>query len=292
MNKNLLESYNKLKQTQAQLIQQEKLASIGQLAAGVAHEINNPLGFISSNFKSLQDYLTIIKGYILALENLVQQVKRNNSSNLMESIIKIEELKEKKDVNFILHDIEDIFSESVEGFDRMMSIVENLKNFSRIDCDNNTEEYDINKAIESTLIVARNEIKYVAQVEKHLSEVPLIECRGDEINQVILNILVNAAQAIKAQNRSELGKIEIKSYQKGEHVYCEICDDGPGIPNKIFNKIFDPFFTTKEVGKGTGLGLNISYDIIVNKHKGDLIVNSEVGKGATFIIKLPITSLS
>jgi len=189
INIELEESNRKLKQTQARLIQQEKLASIGQLAAGVAHEINNPLGFISSNYKSLRDYLIILKKYLHSLEDVVYQIKEDNSPNLLTIVQNIKKYRQNEDIEFILQDIENIFIESKEGFDRMMSIIQNLKNFSRIDYGNSKEDYDLNKAIESTLMVARNEIKYVAEVETHLAELPLIECSGDEINQVMLNIL-------------------------------------------------------------------------------------------------------
>ena len=150
------------------------------------------------------------------------------------------------------------------------------------------ESYDINEALESTLVVAKNEIKYVADVEKDFSVVPLIECIGSEINQVLLNILVNAAQAIESQRRSDRGLIRIRTYADPENLYCEISDDGPGIPQNIVSRIFDPFFTTKDAGEGTGLGLNISYDIVVHKHNGELSVQSEEGKGTRFVIELPV----
>ena len=138
------------------------------------------------------------------------------------------------------------------------------------------------------LVITRNEYKYYAEVETDLGDIPHIYSHPGQINEVLMNIIVNAAQAIKSQNREEKGKIFIKTYSDGRYVYCVISDDGPGIPKEIQGKIFDPFFTTKEVGKGTGLGLSISYDIVVNKHKGEIYAESEVGKGTTFTIKLPI----
>jgi signal transduction histidine kinase len=278
----------KLKETQSSLVQQEKLASIGQLAAGVAHELNNPLGFVTSNFNSLDNYYHSLKKYCEAWEELLPGLNNGNGSCSHQGISQIEEIRKQENVSLILKDIEDIFSECKDGFQRMTSIVRNLKDFSRIDHSEFIESYDLHAGIESTLVVARNEYKYVAEVEKSLSDLPLIECNGGEINQVLLNIIVNAAHAIKSQEREDTGRISIKTYCDDVSVFCEISDDGPGIPEQIVGKIFDPFFTTKDVGSGTGLGLSISYDIIVNKHKGDLNVKSKTGEGTTFTIRLPI----
>jgi signal transduction histidine kinase len=272
------------------MIQQEKLASIGQLAAGIAHELNNPIGFISSNFTTLKSYVIIIKKYIEQLEDITGGILKGGSTALIEKVDNINKFKERQKLNYIFNDIEDLVGESMEGVHRITRIVRNLRNFSRIDVDSEIEQYNINDALESTLIVARNEIKYVAEVQKEFSETPLVECIGGEINQVFLNIIVNAAQAIKTQNHPDKGTIKIRTFNDREHVYCEIIDDGPGIPGKIINRIFDPFFTTKEAGKGTGLGLNISYDIIVHKHMGDLLVESKEGEETKFTIKLPIKS--
>ncbi len=169
-----------------------------------------------------------------------------------------------------------------------MRIVGNLKNFSRTDQGAEFELYDVNEGIASTLVVARNEIKYVAETRETLGDLPRIMARGGEINQVILNILVNAAQAIESQKRTEKGLIEIETRLEGEWVRIVIRDDGPGIPDGNLTRVFDPFFTTKEPGKGTGLGLSISYDIVVTKHGGRLSAESEPGKGSSFIIELPI----
>ena len=151
-------------------------------------------------------------------------------------------------------------------------------------------KYNINDGIETTLVVANNEIKYHADIETELAEVPLVICNAGQINQVVLNLLVNAAQAIKSQERDDMGTITIRTYATETGVACEISDDGPGIPPDKISKIFDPFFTTKPVGKGTGLGLSVSYDIIVHKHNGELFVDSTVGKGTKFTIQLPINT--
>jgi two-component system NtrC family sensor kinase len=288
MNVDLIDSLYTLRRNQPKLIQQEKLASIGQLAAGIAHELNNPIGFISSNFTSLKSYIRTIKEYIHYFENETSQMAEGSASSVKQLQEHMNEFKEDEKLDYIFHDIDDLVNESMEGIHRITEIVRSLRNFSRIDNESEIEQYDVNDALESTLTVAKNEIKYVAEVEKEYSNVPLIECVGGEINQVLLNIIINAAQSLKSQKRGEKGRIGLKTHADDEYVYCQISDDGPGIPKEIIGKIYDPFFTTKEAGKGTGLGLSISYDIIVHKHEGDLSVASTVGKGTTFTIKLPI----
>jgi PAS domain S-box-containing protein len=287
-NAELLDSLLDVRNTQPKLIQQEKLASIGQLAAGIAHELNNPVGFISSNFTSLKSYIANIKAYITRCE--ASLLGKGTGSKPGNSAAAIMRFKKEKKLDYILDDIENLVSESLEGVARITQIVTSLRNFSRIDYESKVEEYDINDALESTLTVAQNEIKYVAEVEKNFSAVPSIECIGGEINQVLLNIIVNAAQAIKSQERPDKGTVKIRTYADKRYVCCAISDDGPGISKSNISRVFDPFFTTKEAGEGIGIGLNISYDIVVNKHGGDLIVQSEPGKGATFTVKLPIVS--
>ena len=281
INKQLIEANEQLKIAQSQMIQQEKMASIGQLAAGVAHELNNPIGFVNSNFTSLEKYFQAIIEYL----NLMKKTIRNNKDKIgEEEINQIEELEEENSIDFIIEDIEELFVDSKEGVERITEIVKNLRRFSRVDYENEMLPYDLNEGIRNTLVVAKNEIKYVADVNMELNEISPIEAIGGEINQVLLNMIVNAAQAIQEQDREGRAQINIRTYQKDDKVYCEIEDDGPGIPKDIQNKIYDPFFTTKQVGKGTGLGLNISYDIIVNKHKGKLILDSEPGKGTKFTL--------
>ncbi|KPJ88418.1 MAG: hypothetical protein AMS17_05580 [Spirochaetes bacterium DG_61] len=287
MNVDLIDSLYTLRKNQPKLVQQEKLASIGQLAAGIAHELNNPIGFISSNFTSLKSYIDIIKRYIQYYEEETSKMSQRDAS-IGQLLKNLNAFKEKEKLGYIFHDIDDLVDESMEGIHRITEIVRSLRNFSRIDNESEIEQYDINDALESTLTVAKNEIKYVADVEKQYSEIPLIECVGGEINQVLLNIIVNAAQSIKSQTREDRGHIKVKTYADKEYVYIEVADDGPGMPKEILGKIYDPFFTTKEAGKGTGLGLSISYDIIVHKHMGDLMAESTVGKGTTFTIKIPI----
>jgi len=275
MNLELADVNLRLTQTQNLMVQHEKLASIGQLAAGIAHEINNPLGFLKSNQAMLVSYFKTI-------QSVHEQVRALN-------IPEREAIARAADLEYLFDEADHIFAENDEGFARIVQIISNLMTFARMEKNGDFEDYDVNEGIERTLVVAANEIKYVADVIKELDGVPHVPAHGGEINQVILNILVNAAQAIAGQKRTERGRIAIKTFLEGGYVGILISDDGPGIPQEIMTRIFDPFFTTKDPGKGTGLGLNISYDIIVNKHKGRLSAESEPGKGATFRIDLPIT---
>jgi len=269
MNLELAEANEELTRAHTAMLQQEKLASIGQLAAGVAHEINNPLGFLKSNHESLKRFSTRMKPILLEqLESLEPQ--------------------RQADIKHALEEINEIFAESDEGYDRIIRIVDTLKNFARSDTASQYAPYDINAAIESALVVARNEVKYVADVYLELAELPRIEAAGNELSQVLLNVIGNAAQAIRSQERKEQGKITISTELTSGLVKIRISDDGPGIPDQAKKKVFDPFFTTKDPGKGTGLGLSISYDIVVNKHGGRLSVDSTMGVGTTFTIELPV----
>jgi signal transduction histidine kinase len=284
-----LEKANKeLKEMQSQLVQSEKLASIGQLAAGVAHEMNTPVGFVASNFETLENYMEKILELFRMYGELLGRAEGSDNAELLEIAAKIEAAWKNMKIDFILDDLPVLFTDSKEGIGRVTSIVQNLRDFSRIEQPENFDTYNINDGIKATLIVAQNEIKYDAAVEKELSEVPDIVCNTGQINQVLLNIIMNAVQAIKSEEREDKGKITIRTYATADDVVCEISDDGPGIEADKLQKIFDPFFTTKPVGMGTGLGLSISYDIIVIKHKGMLLVDNSVGKGTKFTIKLPI----
>ncbi len=281
--KSLEEAYQKLKETQTQLIQQEKLASIGTLAAGIAHELNNPIGFIASNLNTLKKYNKTMLEFMEKMESEIKN-RREKCGEILEIIAKY---KKEKHVDFMLEDVKDLVEESLEGVDRITTIVKNLRSFSRVDEMGELKEYDIREGIRSTLIIAKNNYKYFAEVKTEFDDVPLIKCYPNELNQVFLNIIVNAAQAIESEKREDKGLILIKVYEEKDYVCCSIYNDGPKIPEDIINRIFDPFFTTKEAGKGTGLGLNISYNIVVNKHKGELLVENGKEKGVKFIIKLP-----
>ena len=253
------------------MLQQDKLASIGQLAAGVAHEINNPMGFIMSNLGTLKNYASTINEYIGLIECMLRDEERAN----------FEAVRSRLDIVFVLEDLAPLVTESLEGAERVKRIVLDLKDFARAD-DSSLRETDLNDCIRSTANIVRNEIKYVADLELQLEDIPLFTCNPQQINQVIANLLVNAAHAI-----TEHGTITVTTYYKDNLIHLSVTDSGRGIPADVVNRIFDPFFTTKPVGQGTGLGLSISYDII-KKHGGEILVCSEPGVGTTFMVTLPI----
>ncbi len=285
-NEKLEDALQKVKQTQAQILQSEKMSSIGQLAAGVAHEINNPIGFVSSNMRTLSDYQgdvnTIITQYRTLITGLKEPLSRENlPSNIIEQVGQIMALETKVDLDFILADIPELIGDCQEGTERVKKIVLNLKDFAHPGEDK-AQITDLNEGLESTLNVVSNELKYKATVTKDYGELPLVKCYPQQLNQVFMNILVNAAQAIE-----DRGEIRIVTRADNGHVNVRISDTGKGIPPEFISKIFDPFFTTKEVGKGTGLGMNVAYNII-QKHNAKIAVESEVGKGTTFTIRLQI----
>jgi signal transduction histidine kinase len=282
------EAYSELQNAQSQVIHQEKMASIGQLAAGVAHEINNPLGFAMSNFETLQKYMGRMVEVLTAFRNFRHDVMASVDNGLQQKNEELLALEKQKKIDYILKDVDETFRETQEGLRRVSDIVKALKIFSRVDQQGKYEEYDLNEGIRNSLIVSKNEIKYVAEIREELSAIPVINAIGGQINQVLLNIFLNAAYAIKEKGSDGLGLITVRTYTDGQSVFCSVQDNGKGIPPDIQNDIFNPFFTTKPVGLGTGLGLSISYDIIVNKHHGDISFNSIAGEGATFIIRLPI----
>lgn len=284
-----LENANReLKEMQSQLVQSEKLASIGQLAAGVAHEMNTPVGFVASNFHTLENYVNKFRELLEMYDELVGKIGTLGEAELLNEAGAIRQIRDNIQMDFILGDIRGLFDDSREGLGRVTNIIQNLRDFSRVDRTEEFDAYSLNDGIKTTLVVAGSEIKYDADVKMDLSEVPFVFCSSGQINQVFLNILVNAAQAIKSQRRDKRGTITIRTYATQGQVVCEISDDGPGIHPGNLSKVFDPFFTTKPVGEGTGLGLSVSYDIIVTKHGGELLVDSTVGEGTKFTIKLPI----
>ena len=269
-----------LEQAHSQLLQADKMASIGQLAAGVAHEINNPIGFISSNLNSLGLYVTDLKRILQAHEELMSLCLQSPSTAPTKAE-EVEALREDAGVDYILSDIDGLISESVEGTQRVRQIVADLRDFSHVDHPD-VEEEDINQLMNKTINVAWNELKYKTEVFREYGEVQPVPCYGGKLGQVFLNLLVNAAQAIK-----EHGTITIRTGQDHEHVWIELSDTGRGIPRENLKRIFDPFFTTKEVGKGTGMGLHLAYKI-VQAHGGGIEVDSTVGEGTRFRVELPI----
>jgi PAS domain S-box-containing protein len=262
----------RLEEAQNQLLQSEKLASIGQLAAGVAHELNNPIGFVHSNLGSLDGYL----------KDLFEIIDASESAG--EPLAAVRRLKEEKDYAFIKSDIGALVTESRDGLVRVRKIVQDLKDFSRVG-EAEWQWADLHKGLDSTLNIVWNELKYKCKVSKEYGELPEVHCLPSQLNQVFMNLLVNAGQAIV-----ERGEITIRTGRQGDSVWVEVQDTGSGIPQENLHRIFEPFFTTKPVGKGTGLGLSLSYGIVV-KHRGRLEVQSQVGKGSTFRVVLPIDPL-
>jgi signal transduction histidine kinase/response regulator of citrate/malate metabolism len=273
-----------LERTQAQMLQSEKMASIGQLAAGVAHEINNPTGFVSSNLKTLGEYQTDIDQLLSDYQALKENLNALPEGLLPEEsealLKKVAATEAEVDIGYIREDTGMLIEESCEGTERIKKIVEDLKHFAHPG-EEKMKATDINAGLESTLNVVNNELKYKATVVKEFGDLPLINAYPQQLNQVFMNILVNAAQAIE-----KTGEIKIVTTKVDGKAEIRISDTGCGIAEDKLSKIFDPFFTTKDVGKGTGLGMNIAYNII-KKHAGEIRVASELGKGTTFIIQLP-----
>lgn len=272
-----------LAQAHQQLLQSEKLAAIGQLAAGIAHEINNPVGFVLSNLNTLQRYMGTLLDYARRLDQLVAQEAPSLDARLLA-------LAETADIAFLAEDGPALVAESKEGLTRVRDIVVDLRDFSRVDSTHQWEQIDIHRCIESTLNIVHNEIKYQADLVREYGELPPVTCIPSHVNQVVLNLVVNAAQsyAQRAQG-SERGVIAVRTgcdAQDPTSIWFEVADAGCGIAPENLKRIFDPFFTTKPVGKGTGLGLSVTYGI-VKAHGGRIDVSSTVGQGTTFRVILP-----
>jgi signal transduction histidine kinase len=271
---------NELKQAHNQLIQADKMASIGQLAAGVAHEINSPIGYVFSNLGTLDNYVQ----NILSLLMLYEQAE--NIIADPRALATLNEAKIKLDIAFMKEDIGALMSESRDGIIRVKKIVQDLKDFSHKEIIEEWRYSDLHKGLETTLNIINSEIKHKAELIREYGNIPEVECLLPQLNQVFMNLLVNAAHAIE-----ERGTIKLSTGQKGGEVWISVADNGKGIAPEHLHKIFDPFFTTKPIGKGTGLGLSLSYRIVQN-HQGRIEVQSEVGKGTVFCVWLPINQKS
>ncbi|MFA7059408.1 MAG: response regulator [Pedobacter sp.] len=271
-------AYSELKKAQAQILQQEKMVSIGQLAAGVAHEINNPMGFISTNIRMLEKYLGKLIEFISTQSDSISQLNSNKPVEVVEA--KRASLK----IDYIIKDSADLLIESLQGAERVKKIVQDLKNFSSVDATDESLS-DINSGIEDTLSIMNNEFRDGINIHKDLGIIPKTVCSQGQLNQVFVNILLNAVQSIENH-----GEIAVKSWFSDGKIFASFSDTGSGITKEHLPKIFDPFFTTKAVGKGQGLGLTVAYDI-VKKHGGDITVVSEAGKGATFTISIPVVEV-
>jgi two-component system, NtrC family, sensor kinase len=276
-NVELTELNQQLSHAHEQLVQSEKLASIGQLAAGVAHEINNPIGYIFSNFGTLTNYLNDLFEILDGYEKGEQFITAPTVAADLKA------LRERLELEFLKEDIGMLMKESKEGIVRVRKIVQDLKDFSRVNSGQEWQWANLHQGIDSTLNIINSEIKYKADVVKEYGQITEIECLPSQINQVLMNLLINAAHAIGEVR----GTITVRTGGDADAVWIEVSDSGCGIARENLSRIFDPFFTTKPIGKGTGLGLSLSYGI-VQKHHGQIEVESEVGKGTTFRVTLPV----
>ncbi|WP_291322260.1 ATP-binding protein [Desulfonatronospira sp.] len=280
------ERSRQLGEVQQRLILGERMAAIGQLAAGAAHELNNPVGFVSMNFETLQEEIQIIVEVIQSYKQALQADPGSSEQDRLLS--QAYELEKKYSLDFVLSDLDKLFEQSRDGFQRIAKIVDSMRNFSRNDSAEEFILFDLNRGVKDTLVLTHNNYKNHAEVLTELGDIPEIECIPGEINQVILNIIVNAAQALEDTQMPRPGKIQVRTWSDEDYVYCDISNNGPLIEEEVLRRIFDPFFTTKPTGRGTGLGLSISYDIIVRKHNGSLSVESDEQQGTTFHIVLPV----
>lgn len=273
---NLKQTNQDLKASQSALVHKEKMATIGQLAAGVAHEINNPIAYITSNLGSLSKYQEKLRMFIDTQTSALASLENDETKK------EITQVRKKLKVDFMLEDGVDLIADSIEGATRVREIVQSLKTFSRVD-EAEQKEVDINECLNSAISIIWNEIKYNCELMRDFGELPMLKCFPRQLSQVFMNLIINASHAIESH-----GQITLKTWTSDSCIFISIADNGCGIPEENLNKIFEPFFTTKEVGKGTGLGMSVVYEI-VKKHQGEIHVESEVGTGTTFTIQLPIT---
>ncbi|MGH0028819.1 MAG: ATP-binding protein, partial [Myxococcota bacterium] len=275
-------------QRRSHALQTEKLASIGQLAAGVAHEINNPMGFIHANLFQMSEYVADLRQVWQRVEGLSRAVKAGEPGGIEQASRALDEAAEEADVGFVLTDLAKAIRESQEGSERIRHIVQDLRDFSHQDTGERSPT-DLNQCLDSTANIVWPMMKHVVVLEKDYAELPPVPCFAMQLKQVFMNLLVNAFQAIEEQvgTSGETGTISLASRVEGDDVVMTIADTGVGIAPENLDRIFDPFFTTKKVGDGTGLGLSTSFGI-VQRHGGTLSVESEPGRGSRFRLTLPI----
>lgn len=270
-----------LKNAQTQLVDAEKMASLGQLTAGIAHEINNPINFVSSNIKPLRRDIEDIQELIKKYESIIEE------QDIGDKFEEVNKFKKELDYDYLTHEIDVLLKGMADGAGRTVEIVKGLKSFSRLD-ESDLKYANINEGIESTLIILSSTFRGKVNIVKELGSIPEIECFAGKLNQVFMNIINNAAQAVlSAHMNDDEGKVIIQTQNNGDTISIHIIDNGIGMDEEVRSKIFDPFFTTKKAGEGTGLGLSIVYSII-ELHKGNIEVKSELGKGTEFIITLPL----
>jgi signal transduction histidine kinase len=277
------------KEVERRLAAAERLESIGRLAAGVAHEINTPVQFVSDNVQFMRTSMPEIRAVIQSYRGLQRAAR--SGGDVVAAARLAADAERAADLDYLLEDVPRAIDSSINGLDRIATIVRSMREFAHPDQEQKGFA-DLNRAIQSTLVIAKNEYKYVAEIDAQLGEIPPVSCHLGEINQVILNLLVNASHAIAdvVEGTDNLGIITVRTRLDGDEVEISIADTGTGIPETERDKIFEPFYTTKEVGKGTGQGLSHAHSVIVKKHAGTLRFETEGGKGTTFFIRLPIDS--
>ncbi len=281
----LSQTLSQLKSSQVQLVNSEKMAMLGQMVAGVAHEVNTPLGYVKNNVMLTRENIDHFDALITAgaqLEFLLQQPNMSDDE-LMAALTEVAGIAQALHEENISEDIKQLLDDAIFGADQIQDLVLNLRNFARLD-ENRVKDVDVRDCIDSSLKIANNVLKGQVTVERHLNEVPKVSCSPSQINQVLLNLVTNAAQAMHGK---EDGRIDITTSADAQNVYIEVADNGSGMPPEVVEHIFEPFYTTKGAGEGTGLGLAICSQII-EQHQGTLTVKSAVGQGTTFTIALPI----
>jgi signal transduction histidine kinase len=278
----LSEAYEDLKESQVQLVQAEKMSSLGELVAGISHEINTPLWYLISNATVLQERLEVLSDFCAIGEGMIDAVKAREGikDTVGRGLIDMQKML-KDGMRDDIDESRDLIQDSIEGLEELTELAQSLKDFSRLDRAQRGD-FDVNDGLDKALLIAKNRLKNKASIHKHYGELPTIHCSPSQINQIFLNLLTNAADAIE-----ESGEIVIQTAADDQRVRISMSDTGSGIPDDLMSKIRDPFFTTKEVGKGTGLGLSI-VDQIISSHGGELLIESEQGKGTTVTIVLPL----
>lgn len=281
-NKTLKDAYESLKEKKNMLVQQEKLASIGLLAAGIAHEINNPVGFVKSNLQTLEEYSDTYVSAFLTFSNIVSAIQKGDHEEIQKQLDRINKLTVERDLEYLVQDGLECIKESLSGVERIEEIIANLSDFARTEDKDDRVLCDINELLDNTLKLVWNKLKHKVEIRKYFGDIPSIYGWPGQLRQVFVNILVNAAQAIDSS-----GTITLKTSCTDNDVVVDIIDSGHGMDDETLSKLFDPFYTTKDVGSGTGLGLYVSHGIVRNHH-GTLTARNNTDKGACFTVTLPI----
>jgi signal transduction histidine kinase len=279
----LSSAYDELKESQAQLVQAEKMSSLGELVAGISHEINTPLWYLLSNTTLIQERMVSVAEFVEVIEEMLTMLRSGNTDKgaFVERLRKLDNALHRDGLRDDLEESQDLLKDSIEGLEQLSEMAQSLKDFSRLDRAA-VDEVDLNEGLEKTLVIAKNVLKGGVRVEKSLGELPRLRCAPSQINQVLLNLVKNAADALDGE-----GVITLRTWHDDGHVHVSVADDGCGMDEETLAKVRDPFFTTKEVGKGTGLGLSICQKII-DAHDGELKIESAVGEGSTFTLSLPL----